>query len=880
MKTIVALLLTSSIILRAELPDSVTTPNIQFQAVRANEAISVDGSLSESVWKQAEGVSRFTQRDPVEGGMPSENTIVRVAYDEAAIYIGAEMVESAPDSMVVRLSRRDANWDSDMFIFYVDPYHDKRTGYYFGLDAAGTFYDGTLYNDDWTDDSWDGVWEGKVARSEKGWTAEMRIPFSQLRFQESDQYVWGVNFRRQIARKNERDFIVFTPKNGSGFVSRFVDLRGIDNISPARQVEVLPYITTKAEYLNHATGDPFNDGSRYTQRLGADMKIGLGSNLTLDATVNPDFGQVEVDPAVVNLSDVETIFQEKRPFFIEGASIFWFGQGGANNNWNFNWPGVDFLYSRRIGRSPQGGTPNADFIDRPLETDILGAAKLTGKVGDKWSIGTIQAVTSREYAELETAGQRSRVEVEPLSYYGLGRAMKEFNDGRQALGFITTYAHRMFDEPELQDEINKNAVVGGVDGWTFLDPDKVWVISGWAAATTVSGSRARITSLQQHSRHYFQRPDADHLEVDTNATSLNGFAARVKMNKQKGNFYTNASFGFINPGFDPNDLGFSSRADIINGHLVMSYRWSEPGSFYRFIELGGSAFENLDFGKNVTWQGLFHFGFIEFPNFYSIDWNTAYNPRTVNTRRTRGGPLTENPPGVQYNISGQTDGTKSVVLNAGWFTYQADYQRQWSAWLGVNWRPAPNVSMSISPELSKSLEMSQWVGVYDDPLATNTFGRRYVFAEMNQTTLSAGVRLNWTFTPKLSLQMYVQPLISAGDFANYKELARPGSYEFNRYGDNGSTFDEETYIADPDGGTGPAPEITLYNPDFSFKSIRGNAVLRWEYLPGSTLYFVWTQSRNDFEDVGDFQFRNAMSRLMDATPDNIFMIKMNYWWNL
>jgi hypothetical protein len=866
-------------VLHAEFPDSVSAPKIQIHAVRLTEQITLDGRLTESVWNNEFGASAFSQLNPVEGGRPSQATIVRVAYDDAAIYIGAKMMDSAPDSVIARLGRRDVSTNSDRFNVYIDAYHDKRTGFIFGVNAAGTQYDGVMFNDDWSDDSWDGVWEAKVNTDGEGWTVEMRIPYSQLRFQESEQYTWGINFSRDIPRHNEQDYVAFTPKNGSGFVSRFVNLTGIEKIVPPRQVEILPYLTTKAEYLQHATGDPFNSGSRYSPRIGGDLKLGLGSNLTLNATVNPDFGQVEVDPAVVNLSDVETSFDEKRPFFVEGSTIFNFGQGGSNNNWSFNWNTPSFLYTRRIGRAPQGSIPSSDFANVPSGTDILGAAKLSGKIGDNWSVGTIQAVTAREYAELQTSGQRSRAEVEPLTYYCIARGSKEFNEGSQSLGFLTTFTDRLFSDSRLRDEINKDAAVFGTDGWTFLDSNKMWVLTGWAAVSRIEGNPSRILDVQRSSRHYFQRPDASQVSVDSSATSLTGYATRFALNKQKGNFYMNAALGIVNPKFDMNDLGFLSRTDVINGHILASYRWTEPKDFYRYIELGGAVFRSYDFGGNNTSSGLFHFGYIEFPNFYSIDWNFAYNPQSMSNRRTRGGPLTITPPGYQINISPRTNRNNNLAFNIGEYAYQSDYQRVLDMWAGMDWRPTSSFSLSISPELDYDFENSQYVNTFDDPTATATFGKRYVFAELHQTTLSAGIRMNWTFTPKLSLQMYLQPLISANEYRNYKELAAPRTYQFNRYGDGASTFDPQTYLADPD-GAGPAPPVQLSNQDFNFKSIRGNVVLRWEYFAGSTLYLVWTQSRSDVEDNGEFQFNHSVSRLFDATPDNIFLVKFSYWWSL
>ncbi len=848
-------------------------------AIRTSDVITIDGNLSEPVWQRA-GFTGFVQRDPVENGVPTEKTEVWLAYDDGALYVAARMHETAPESMVVRLSRRDANWDSDMFFFFIDPYYDRRTGYYFALDAAGTYYDGILYNDDWNESSWDGVWEGKVITDSKGWTAEMRIPFSQLRFQESENYIWGVNFRREIARKNERNYVVFTPKNGSGFVSRFIDLTGVSNIVPVGQVEILPYITTRAEYTAHEPGNPFNDGSRYTPRIGADFKIGLGTNLTLNATANPDFGQVEVDPAVVNLSDVETFFSEKRPFFIEGSTIFSFGQGGASNNWGFNWSHPNFFYSRRIGRAPQGDTPGADYTDLPTGTDILGAAKLTGKLGDNWNVGTIQAITRREYAEQQTAGMRSRFEVEPLTYYGVTRVQKEFDGGRQGIGILSTIAARHFKNDILRDDINSSAFVTGLDGWTVLDSTKTWVITGWGGVSHIRGNKEQMLNMQQSSRRYFQRPDAHRVRLDTNATSLTGAAGRLFLTKQKGQSFFNASFGVITPEFESNDAGFLWRADIINTHAGGGYKWTEPTSLYRWLDFSAALFRSYDFDGNITWEGLWQSGYVQFPNYFSVDYSFAYNPQTISNRRTRGGPLTLNPPGVEFNGSIESDTRKDLFVDLEAGTYQAAYQRTWYINTEFRWRPLKSLSVSFIPEFNKNVQYSQWIDAFDDPTATATYGRRYVFGFLDQTTVVGSIRVNWTFTPELSLQLYVQPLISAGDYSSFKELARAKSYAFRTYGEGGSTISEQggSYTADPD-GNGPASPISFNNPDFNFKSLRGNAVLRWEYLPGSTLYLVWTQNRSDDESIGEFKFNRALSRLWDAHPDNIFMVKLSYWVN-
>lgn len=853
--------------------------DVVIKAIRLVNSIEVDGKLKEDVWKTGPGFENFIQRDPSEGSSPTERTIIRIAYDDNALYLGARMYDSSPDSIVARLARRDEWVQSDHITLYLDPYYDKRSGYFFTLNAAGSIVDGVLFNDGWDDESWDGVWEGKVKVDDKGWTAEMRIPFSQMRFNENSEIVWGINFRRKIARKNEWDFLVFIPKKESGFVSYFADLKGMEHISAGGQMEVIPYVTARAEYIQYEDGDPFNDGSEYVPGLGADFKMGVGSNLTLNATINPDFGQVEIDPAVINLSDVETFFQEKRPFFIEGSTIFNFGYGGARSYWGFNWGSPDFFYSRRVGRRPIGSTPDADYRDYPSGTHILAAAKLTGKIGESWNVGTIQNLTKREYARISNDGVQSESEVEPLAYYGVFRGQKEFSDGHQGLGFISTLTLRDFKDDRLRDDINKSAFSFGMDGWTFLDSSKTWVLAGWTGVSYLNANSERMIDVQRNSRHYYQRPDASHVNVDSNLTTLTGYAGRFHLNKQKGNFFVNTAIGFISPGFDVNDLGFMWRADKINWHAGAGYEWTDPADFYRYMNLGAAIFQNYDYGGNVTWQGIFHFGYVEFPNYYWADWNLAYNPESYNSTRTRGGPLTKNPDGYQANLFLGTDSRKDWIFRVGGGTYQTSPSYDYWIEAGIEFRPFPNFSFEINPEFSRVFENAQYVDTFDDPTAGNTFGKRYVFAKLDQKTVSASIRLNWIFNPQLSLQLYVQPLISAGNYYNYKELSSPGTYNFNIYGEGNSTIDPENEnTADPD-GEGPAEPFEIGNPDFNITSLRGNAVLRWEYLPGSVIYFVWTQTRSGFEEVGDFNFDNSFRRMFLTQPDNIFVIKVTYWLN-
>lgn len=860
----------------AGLPELPPPPPVQ--AVRVTTPIDIDGALTEAVWKEAPACTTFHQVDPLEWAPPSQRTEVRVAYDDDALYVGARMFDTAPDSIIVRLARRDVGVQSDQFTVFLDSQRDGRSGYYFSVNVAGTLYDGTLSNDGAQDGSWDGVWQGRARRDEQGWTVEMRIPLSQLRYVGGAQPVWGINFFRMLQRRNETNYVVHQPKNGSGFVSRFPELQGLRDLRATHAIELLPYVTSKAEYLVHSPDDPFNDGSRYSGNAGGDLRTSVGSRLTLNATVNPDFGQVEVDPAVVNLSDIETYFQEKRPFFVENNAVFHFGNEGANSYWNFNWNDPQFFYSRRIGRAPEGSVPDSEFTHTPTATTILGAAKLTGKLGPDWNFGTLHALTGREYADLSGSGIKSSTEIEPLTYYGIARGLRQFSGRRYGFGMMGSLVARDFDEPTLRDQLNAQSVVGAIDGWAFLDPRKIWVLSGWSAMTWAHGTQARILSLQQNSQHYLQRPDAGYLHPDSAATSMTGFGTRLWLNKQEGHTFMNAGFGFLNPRFDVNDMGFMRFADEINAHVAGGYKWTQPTRLTKYQDFSTALFGSTDFGGQVTWAGYFLNGNTTFINNYTANYEFAYNPQTVNDRATRGGPRILNLPGYEFSLYADTDGKRPVYLSVNAYTYfQPEANSwQWNVFPSIELKPVSNLLFSMGPGYERSFDTSAWVDNYVDATATGTYGSRYVFADLDQTTVSGNFRVNWAFTPSVSFQLYAQPLVSTGNYQNYKELARPRSYDFLTYGENGSSFDPSTTTADPD-GAGPAPPIAIGDRDFTVRSLRGNAVFRWEYMPGSTFYLVWTQTRDDQVTEGEFNFRQSMSALGNTHPDNIFLAKLSYY---
>lgn len=851
------------------------------QAYRINEPIKIDGILEETTWDGAV-VSDFVQSDPIDGASPTEKTTVWVGFDENALYIAARLHDSQPDKIIARLGRRDDLVDSDWFMVAIDPYYDRRSGYQFGVNPAGSIIDMTLYNDVGQDNTWDGVWESATQINDKSWTVEMWIPFHQLRFKKKGNYVWGINFRRTIKRKNEEDTFVWIPREESGYVSHFARLEGIKDIKPGHNIELLPFTGGNAAFSPAEEGNPFQTGKDFSTNGGIDLKFALKSNLILDVSANPDFGQVEVDPAVINLTAIETYYTEKRPFFIEGANIFNFGSGGVFSLSAFDWANPSFFYSRRIGRSPQGSVNTNGYVEYPDWTTILAAAKITGKIGNGWNIGFLSALTSREFAEIDLNGEGWKEEVEPFSYYGVLRVQKEFNKGREGLGFITTSVIRDLSTGYLQDILNRNAFSLAVDGWTFLNRERTWVIIGWFGGTIVSGSKRAISHLQRSYLHYYQRPDASHVEVDEDATSLRGWAGRLYITKQGGNFIFNASLGAISPGFDSTDIGFQYEGDVFNAHIQAGYAFLHPGKVFRRWNFIFAAARNYDFGGNRIQEQLFFRLYAQLLNYWEGNIIVNFRPDRWSNRLTRGGPLVSYPASINTSFGINSDNRKPVVLSLnGSYDKGESGDNGWSASVGFRWKPRSNISLSINPGFSFNHSVAQWVSGVEDPLMTETYGKRYVFGTIDQKTLSCSIRVNWIFTPKLSLQTYIQPFIAVGAYDGYKELAQPGSFDFNIFGEANSTisYDAGIYSVDPD-GMGHAPPFSFSNPDFNYKSLRGTIVLRWEYRPGSTLYAVWTQNRADYSHPGEFKFRRDFSNLLNAAGDNIFMIKFTYRFQL
>ena len=562
--------------------------------------------------------------------------------------------------------------------------------------------------------------------------------------------------------------------------------------------------------------------------------------------------------------------------------FFRFGYGGANNNWGFNFSVPELFYSRRIGRPPQGNVTKEGYVDIPPETRILGAAKLTGKIDEGWSIGALSSVTQRIYATIQS-DEFGKVEevIEPLTHYGVFRTQKEFNSGKQAIGMIFTSVNRDLNSENLKTLLSNQAYTFGTDGWTFLDEDETYVITGSIIGSYTSGTKDYLIRLQQQPYRYMQRPDKTYMPIDSNRTSIAGYYSRVMLNKQKGNFYVNAALGIVSPGFEYNDLGSQWLADRINGHLVTGYRWFDPDEIFRRKSVYFAYNRTSDYEDNIERSGFYLTASAQFLNYWGINMNASNGFKFVSKSLTRGGPKLNIPPNYSFYISAYTDSREKIIISPGVGYWRNEIgSNQFDSELEIEWKPSSQISFTFGPQYSTNYTSFQWVRNISDQFASGTYDTRYVFADLHQKTLSADIRLNWIFTPTLSLQLYIQPLISVGNYEKFKELISPPTLDANLYGSEGTqiSYDAEsrTYIVDPD-ADGPAESFNFGNPDFNFKSLRGNLVLRWEALPGSVFYFAWTNSRMNFENPGEFNFRNDFSNLINSESDDIFLVKFSYW---
>ncbi len=843
-----------------------------------NTAPTIDGRLSESVWLEAEKSGDFIQFQPQSGAAPTEQTEFAILYDDNNIYVGIWAHDSEASSISKRMTRRD-NIEGDLVGVDFDSYHDLRTSFGFWVSASGVKLDRIMSdNGSNEDDTWDPIWFVKTHIGENGWTAEMRIPFSQLRFEKDSEQAWGMNILRLLFRNEEVSLWSPIPKDASGFVHLYGELFGIKGIEARKQYDVTPYTVASTERYEAEEGNPFATGTDYNYTVGLDAKIGVTNNMILDLSVNPDFGQVEADPSQVNLTAYETFFEEKRPFFIEGRSILslplMIGEGDLANE--------NLFYTRRIGRRPHGYPSLAgnEYTSMPLFTKILGAAKLSGKTENGWSIGVLETVTRPEKAEIDLDGERRYETIEPLTNFFIGTVQKDLNEGNTLIGGLVTSTHRMLDETPL-DYLHSSAYTGGLDFTQFFK-DRTYMISAKTFISQVNGSTEALTRTQSSSTHYFQRPDASHLELDSTRTSLMGHGGSVMVGKI-GNSPLNFGmfFNWKSPGIELNDVGFIRNTDQLLPIMWGSYQFLEPFSIFRSLRINSSLWSAWDFSGTHMGVGS-NFGTnMQFINFWSLSMGVNVQPSSLSTAMLRGGPSFMVPGSIRPYVTIRTDGRKKLVFSlTGMTPVVFDGHSQTKvANLNITYRPIDNLSITLSPNVMFDKSELQYIS------ETSFEGEsRYIFGAIDQKVLGMSLRLNLNITPEFTIQYWGQPFFATGSYSDFKMTTNPVA---DNYSDRFHVFtdgqiehfrDEEYCLIDEN--QDDTPDYSIGYPDFNFKEFKSNLVARWEFRPGSIIYLVWSQGRSGYDSYGDFQFNRDFGDLYEESPNNVFLIKFSYRFGL
>ena len=857
-------------------PRSDTLARPVMQVLRITEPVVIDGRLNDAVWARATPADNFVQRTPIDGVPATERTEARILIDDRNIYVGIRLYDSRPALIGKQLARRDAGDTFTDWIFVgFDTYGDRRTAFAFGVSPRGAQQDGYLFNDSEFDGQWDAVWQSAANIDSLGWSVEMRIPLSQLRFTAGDSTRnWGVQFLRQIARTGENSNWSPRPANTPADVSRFGVLTGLGALEGAVPLEVIPYLRSQVATLPPDPGNPFHAATAGETAIGVDVRMRLPKSLTLTATVNPDFGQVEADPAVVNLSAFEVFFPERRPFFLESLDNFQFGE---TRSFNSSDP-PNFFYTRRIGRPPQRRLPG-EFVDIPTQTPILAALKLSGTTPGGWAVGSLNSTTARGIGRrVLPGGGIVSEEVEPLTNSHVSRVRKLLRGGFSSVGAFGSWVERELSDTLVRSVLPQRALVGGVDfehAWN----ERTWTISGVAARSRVSGDAAAMARLQLANYRSFQRPDAAHLAFDPTRESLSGGYYALTGAKTAGRLTGSVTLEQLDPGFEANDLGFQTNSDLRAISTGTFYRQPNQTRFFQSWSLGFfSTLAATTAGDNLE-RRIATFNEVQFRNFWTLEFSSNLETGRFNDRLLRGGPIAARPNSSRTEISVTTDPRRPLILSVSAENFQNRAgSRAQEYGIGFDWRPQSAIRVRIEPEIAINDIVDQYVTSTDDITATATFGRRYVFADVRQREARLNTRLDWTFSPYVSLQLLLQPFASAGEFLRYKEFLTPREFKFATYGETQGTItrDGSTVTIDPD-GAGAAASFAFGERDYTARELRGNAVLRWELRPGSTLFLVWQQTRDSFETGANLDAAGELGALFGEPARNVFLVKFAWW---
>ncbi|MDH5366144.1 MAG: carbohydrate binding family 9 domain-containing protein [Cyclobacteriaceae bacterium] len=836
----------------------------------------VDGLINDEAWNLVEWQDDFTQRQPNDGEQPSMPTAFKILYDAKNLYVLVRAFDDEPDKISQRMSRRDG-FSGDFVEINIDSYYDKRTAFSFTASASGVKGDEYISNNgnNW-DSSWDPIWYLKTSVDEKGWVAEFRIPLSQLRFGDKAVHTWGIQVMRYIFRNQERSVWQYIPQDANGWVHLFGQLENIEGIRPQKQLEIQPYVVGKTEYYEKEEGNPFKTGNESEITYGVDGKIGLTSDITLDFTIFPDFGQVEADPSQVNLSAFQVFFREQRPFFIEGNNILDFQVSNSIAGGNFN--SDNLFYSRRIGGSPHyfPSVGDGEYVDQPNNSKILGSAKITGKSKNGFSFGLLESVTQQETAIIDNNGDRREEEVEPMTNYLVGRIQQDINEGQTIVGAMMTATNRDINNQNL-NFMHREAYTGGVD-FTQNFNDRKYYLSYNGVFSKVLGTTDAIYQTQTSAERYFQRPDNRHTTLDSTRRALSGTGGTLAFGKSGGKIVFQTGATYRSPGLDLNDTGFLMSTDQVNQWTWAQYRILKPFSIFQSIRINGNQYLGWDFGGVSTSKAINVNGHMRFKNLWGFSMGSTIQGESISNADLRGGPSMKYPGSKNQWTWIGTDRSKKLSVNFNQWNSWGDesYSRSAGYWMGIRYRPIDALQLALEPNINIRRNNLQYVDTY------NSGGNdRYLLAQIDQKTYNISLRLTYNLNPNLSIQYWGQPFLARGEYSNFKRVNDANSSELNNryyiFNEDQMNYDtnNERYFLDEnmDG----INDYEFGNPNFDFVQFRSNMVMRWEYKPGSTLFVVWAQSRT--EGFGVEEGKNMWKLyddMFDINPQNTFLLKFTY----
>ena len=842
--------------------DSLLKNKKHYTATRldAGQSPKIDGLLDDDCWKIGIWSDDFVQRRPYGGKPSSEKTFVKVHYDFGNIYVAILCLDSEADKIRSIFDERDV-FAGDFAAIAIDSYFDKRTAFEFALTAAGQKLDQKHLGDYELDINWNAVWKGKTTVNDSSWIAEMQIPLSQIRYTKKDEYIMGLHFSRGIDRRSELSNWEYVPQEAPARVFLFGEMNGIHNIKNSRQVEFLPYGLSSLR--NKGTNNALEP---VTLNGGVDAKIGISSNYTLDLTVNPDFGQVEADPSVLNLTSYETFYQEKRPFFLEGNEVF-----------DFSIDNSSVFYTRRIGRPPTFPDTYKTIVvsDIPSQSTIISSAKLIGKNDNGFSLGVLNSVTLEEYADARFPGETKtkKIPVAPLTNYFTARLKKELNEGQTIFGGAVSSVNRFFNDTLTPAIVPGSSQTGGLDFVHYWNK-RTYYIEAKAVGSIMTGDPEAILEKQMAHNHRFQRSDADHIEIDSSATNLKGHGGQFGIAKKGGNLNFDIFWQYRTPGLNLNEMGYMSDADIISGTSDISYEMNKPNKLFLNYTVGLVQNVGWTFGKENSLNRTSLSFSSRFKNLWELSLKSIINYSVLDTRALWGGPAlrTDFSQDFSYNLGTNTakDLSGSIEVRHG---YSNDRIGESFGFEGrIKWLPVKRIKLSMSASYTGSKNSQQYIETI-----TNSNSKDYLVGLIDRKIVNMVFRSDIYITPELSFRYYGSPYYSIGEYSEFKKVDDAGSFEIkNRFEKLDVRYSEEndSYSYNINGN-----EITFQDPNFSFLQFRSSFVFRWEYKLGSTLYFIWSNGKTIWQN-SDYTIGSMANDLFNKPGENVFMIKLNYWFSL